>query len=307
LNIKDKISVILPVFNSEKYISESITSILKQSYRNFELIIVDDGSTDKSSLICENYAQQEHRIILIKNSHKGLTASLNDALKISSGKYIARQDSDDISLPYRLEKQLLWFLENDKRVLCGTNCKILKENNTYRNNWSIRYKNSSIIKKLSYSNCFVHSSTMFIKDKAKGIGFYDKNLIYAQDYDLWWKLSTTGLVGNLKEKLLILRDRKGSISRSKSNEQTLDFIKSCTKYFSYRKGIVALNNNKEINFYEKNNFIKNKTILLKFLYNDKLDNKIMLKNLNFRNWIQLLLYPSLLMRKIALKFRKFLR
>ena len=79
----NKISVILPVYNSEKYISESIISILNQSYQNFELIIVDDGSTDKSSLICENYAQQDNRIILIKNPHKGLTRSLNDALKIS--------------------------------------------------------------------------------------------------------------------------------------------------------------------------------------------------------------------------------
>lgn len=307
MNIKNKISVILPVYNSEKYISESITSILKQSYQNFELIIVDDGSTDKSSLICENYAQQEDRIILIKNSHKGLTASLNDALNISSGKYIARQDADDISLPKRLEKQIFWFLENNKRVLCGTDCKILKENNTYKNNWSIKYKNSSIVKKLGYSNCFVHSSTMFIKDKAKDLGFYDENLIYAQDYDLWWKLSTTGLVGNLKEKLLILRDRKDSISRSRSNEQILDFIKSCTKYFSYRKGFVALNDNRGIIFYEKNHFTANKTILLKFLYNDKLDNKIMLKDLTFKNCIRLFLYPSLLIRKITLKIRKSLR
>ena len=307
MNIKNKISVILPVYNSEKYISESITSILKQSYQNFELIIVDDGSTDKSSLVCENYAQQDNRIILIKNAHKGLTSSLNDALKISSGKYIARQDADDISLPIRLEKQLRWFSEDDKRVLCGTNCKILTENNTYKNNWSIKYKNSSIVKKLRYSNCFVHSSTMFIKDKAKNIGFYDENLIYAQDYDLWWKLSTTGLVGNLKEKLLVLRDRKDSISRSSSNEQTLDFIKSCTKYFSYRKGIAALNDNHELIFYEKNFFTKNTTTLLKFLYNDKLDNKIMLKDLSLKNYFQLILYPWLLMRKFFLKSRDYLR
>ena len=304
---KNKISVILPVYNSEKYISESITSILNQSYQNFELIIVDDGSTDKSSLICENYAQQDNRIILIKNPHKGLTPSLNDALKISSGKFIARQDADDISLLTRLEKQLLWLLEDDKRVLCGTNSKILKENNTYKKNWSIKYKNSSIVKKLRYSNCFVHSSIMFIKDKAKKVGFYDENLIYAQDYDLWWKLSTIGCVGNLKEKLLVLRDRKDSISRINSNEQTLDFIKSCTKYFSYRKGIVALNDNHEVFFYEKNFSTKSTNTLLKFLYNDKLDNKVMFKDLSFKNWIQLILYPWLLMRKIVLKFGDYLR
>ena len=163
-------------------------------------------------------------------------------------------------MPQRLEKQLIWFSNNDKKVLCGTSSKILKENNLYKKNWSITYKHNDIIKRLTYSNCFVHSSTMFIKEKAKKFGFYNEDLTYAQDYDLWWKLSMIGEVGNLKEELLVLRDRKDSISRSKSNEQTLDFIKSSIKYFAVKRKIIDFDENKEINFYENNDIAINKLI-----------------------------------------------
>lgn len=230
-----EISVILPVFNSEKYISESIKSVLNQSFKNFELIIIDDGSTDNTSKICTNFSKVDNRIIFIKNPHQGLTKTLNDALKFSTGKFIARQDADDISLPDRFEKQLKWFSTSNKKVLCGTNCKIISDDSKIRSNNAIKYNNSEIKKKLVYSNCFVHSSIMFLKDQAKKFGFYDENLKYSQDYDLWWKLSTMGEVGNLREKLLILRHRSMSISKIYANQQTSSFIKSCLKYYAYKK------------------------------------------------------------------------
>ena len=92
-----------------------------------------------------------------------ITKTLNYALNISSGTFIARQDADDISLPNRFEKQLKWFSTSDKKVLCGTNCKIVSDDGKIRLNTAIRYRNSEIRKKLTYSNCFVHSSTMFLK------------------------------------------------------------------------------------------------------------------------------------------------
>ena len=91
MKLENKISVILPVYNSENYISESINSVLKQTYRNFELIVIDDGSTDNTIYECEQFLKIDKGVVLLKNSHKGLTATLNDGLKISSGKYIARQ------------------------------------------------------------------------------------------------------------------------------------------------------------------------------------------------------------------------
>ena len=111
MEIENKISVILPVYNSQEFLSQSINSILNQTYKNFELIIIDDGSTDKSKEICEYFSKKDNRIIFIDKDHEGLTISLNKALKIAKGKFIARQDADDVSLPERFEKQINWFLK----------------------------------------------------------------------------------------------------------------------------------------------------------------------------------------------------
>ena len=298
LKLNKEISVILPVFNSEKYILESINSILNQTYKNFELIIIDDGSTDNTSKICSDLSKIDNRILFIKNQHKGLTRTLNFGLEISTGKFIARQDADDISLPNRFEKQLKWFSTSNNKVLCGTNCKIISDNNQVRRNRSIKYENAEIKKKLFYSNCFVHSSTMFLKEEAKKFGFYDENFKYAQDYDLWWKLSTKGEVGNLREKLLILRDRAMSISNKHATQQTNDFIKSCLKYYAYKKKVVQISDNEDIEFYENNKSTKDQTILIKYFYNDKLDQKVYFKNLTLKQKLRIFLYPALLIRKI---------
>lgn len=297
----NKISVILPVYNSEEYINESITSILNQTYENFELIIIDDGSTDNSKEICKNLSKKDNRIIFLDNDHVGLTKSLNKALEIAKGKYVARQDADDVSLPNRFERQIKWFLKDKRRVLCGTNCKILTQNNKYKNNRSLKFTSNGIRKKLQYSNCFVHSSTMFLRESAQKLGNYDENLKFAQDYDLWWKLSTQGEVGNLNEKLLILRNRINSISVKNENNQTLDFIKSSIKFYAYNKKILSINDHKEIAFYENNDLTKNQMKVMKYLYNDKLDEKVYLKNLNLKQSFKLIFFPNLLIRKIIKK------
>ncbi len=297
----NKISVILPVHNSQEFVSQSIYSVLNQTYKNFELIIIDDGSTDNSKEICKSLSRKDDRIIFLDNAHRGLTVSLNKALEIAKGKFVARQDADDISLPERFEKQINWFLKDERRVLCGTNCKILDQNNIYKNNKSLKFTNNGIKKKLKYSNCFVHSSIMFLKNSAQNLGNYDENLEYAQDYDLWWKLTTIGEVGNLYEKLLILRNRKNSISVKNKNNQTLNFIQSCVKFYAYNKKIVGINENKDIKFYENNNLTKNKVKVMKYLYNDKLDEKIYFKNLNLKQLFELICHPNLIIRKIIKK------
>ena len=100
------ISVLLPVYNAEGFIAKSIESILDQSYKNFELIIINDGSTDKSLKICEEFKQKDDRIILLSKQNEGLTKALNFGIQHSSGYYIARQDADDISLRNRFQTQI---------------------------------------------------------------------------------------------------------------------------------------------------------------------------------------------------------
>ncbi|MEQ4894891.1 glycosyltransferase family A protein, partial [Escherichia coli] len=108
---KELITVIMPVYNAEKYIYESIKSILVQSYSNFEFIIINDGSKDSSGKIIENFLD-DTRIRYINRENKGLVFTLNEAISLSRGNYIARMDADDISHPLRLEKQLNFLLEN---------------------------------------------------------------------------------------------------------------------------------------------------------------------------------------------------
>ena len=130
---KPLISVILPVYNSDSFLEESIKSILNQTMINFELIIINDGSTDKSLEICENFKKIDYRILILSNKHKGLTKSLNEGINFASGKYIARQDADDLSDNRRFEKQIKWFEKNPGSVLCGTNTIIKDQNNKKKN------------------------------------------------------------------------------------------------------------------------------------------------------------------------------
>ena len=107
------ISVIMPVFNGEQFLSKAIESILNQTFSDFELIIINDGSTDNTKKIIEKYKAIDKRIIVKNQNNKGLTKSLNIAISITKGEYIARHDADDISLPHRFEKQIFW-LKNKK-------------------------------------------------------------------------------------------------------------------------------------------------------------------------------------------------
>ena len=169
LSKNNLISVVFPIYNASVYIDESFESILNQSYSNFELILINDGSTDNSLEKCEKFGKADNRIKIINNSHQGLTKSLNDGIKISSGKYIARQDADDISNLERFKFQVDWFTKSENRVLCGTNGNVITSSGKITQNKAIEFYHNKIVKKLIYSNCFMHTSVMFLKSAAKNL------------------------------------------------------------------------------------------------------------------------------------------
>ena len=146
------ISVIMPVWNAAKYLSHSIESILNQSFKDFELIIVDDGSTDRSREIVNSYNDNDSRIVLCKNSHNFIN-SLNTGIALSQGKYIVRMDADDMMLPDRLEMQFNFMEENSDIDICGSwmemfgaNSQIIKANQ----------KHEDIISGMLLGNCMCH-------------------------------------------------------------------------------------------------------------------------------------------------------
>ena len=184
---KPLISVVMSVFNDEKFLKSSIDSILNQSYNNFEFIIIDDGSTDSTLSIIKDYAKVDKRIVFVSKKNSGITKSLNLGLKMSKGKYIARIDGDDISHSLRFEKQIDLFKKESQTALIGTNCILIDENELQIGGKKYNYPtNYNKIKSnlLSGNSIFPHSSMMFKKSIIKNFGFYDEYFKKTQDYNL---------------------------------------------------------------------------------------------------------------------------
>jgi len=183
------ISVIMSVFNNECHLKESIQSILDQTYDKFEFIIVDDSSTDNSLRIIENFMLKDSRIRLIRNSKNiGLTKSLNIALKLAKGDYIARMDADDISKPLRFERQLNFLNKHKDYAIIGTRSIIIDKSSTPISYMKTPYSDRQIRKTFPLKNAFIHSSVMFSRNIVEQIGYYDESFTFAQDYELWCRI-----------------------------------------------------------------------------------------------------------------------
>jgi len=154
------VSVILPVYNGLPYLEEALDSVLTQSFRDFELIVINDGSTDGSAAIIENL--HDPRIRFFQQTNKGLATTLNRAISLARGKYIARQDQDDVSLPTRFERQVAFLDANQEAGMVGTGAEIWVGNE--RTNRFLQHPadNAAIKFGLLFDNHFVHSSAIFL-------------------------------------------------------------------------------------------------------------------------------------------------
>lgn len=203
-----KISVVMSVYNGERYLRQSVESILKQTFDDFEFIIIDDGSTDNASGILEEYQKSDSRIRLLRQENMGLTRSLNRGINLAKGEYIARMDSDDISTPERLAKEVGFLDENTEFVLVGSWADVIDDGGASKIVWkSPHYPASDLMCRwrLLFNNCFMHSSVMFRREAVLKLGGYDENLRQGQDYDLWVKMAAAGKIANLPLMLTKLR------------------------------------------------------------------------------------------------------
>lgn len=222
-------------YNDESYIEISINSILKQTYTNIELIIVDDFSRDNTLSIIYKYKNLDNRIIVIKNKKNiGLTKSLNKAIKLARGDYIARHDADDFSDKNRIIKQLKYIKKSYSQIV-GSYCYLVDEKNDIL---KLKRKPTSSIKikrSLLYKNCIIHGSTL-IDFKIVGKDFYyDEKYIYSQDYELWSRLSLKYKIENINEPLYFLRIHKKSISSAKAFDQLKFSKKVAFRNLSYNR------------------------------------------------------------------------
>ncbi|MFH0739977.1 MAG: glycosyltransferase family 2 protein [bacterium] len=234
LNNNPKISVIMASHNGEKFIKEAIDSVLGGTFADFEFLIVDDGSTDLTAIMLNEYRARDERIKIITNSQCfGLTKSLNIALKQSLGKYIARMDDDDVSLKNRLEKQLDFMERNLAVALCGSLGFVIDEKGETIKEKNLALSYAEIKKRLLFNNQFIHSSLMMRKKVLDREGFYNERFKKAQDYELVLRLARKYQVVNLPERLIKWRKLATSISH-KNKEQKKFAIKArwlaITKY-----------------------------------------------------------------------------
>lgn len=216
-----KISVIMSVYNGAKHLREAIDSVLNQTFRNFEFIIINDASTDRSRDIVLSYS--DPRIVLIENErNEGITRSLNKGLRAARGAFIARQDADDISEPERLEIEID-FLERHSDVgLVGTHTVFIDQRGRVFSSWETPTTHEEIVQRMQYGNCFCHGSVMVRKRCLDAVGFYREAFKYAQDYDLWLLVSEQCRTANIDKPFYRMRRSPGTISRSRHSEQ-LDF------------------------------------------------------------------------------------
>lgn len=207
-----KITVLMPVYNGEKFLREAINSILMQTFKDFEFLIINDGSADKTAHILKTYNDSRIRIINHKGN-KGLISSLNEGVKLAKGKFIIRMDQDDISLPLRLEKQIGFMRDNPDTVVCGTCLKLFDSDND--NIWKVP-GDFERIRCLMLFYSVIYHPTVIIRTKIfKKLNFYyDKSFSHADDYELWVRIMENFKVSNLEEVLLYRRVHQDSIGNT---------------------------------------------------------------------------------------------
>ncbi len=205
------ITVLMPAYNAEKYIGEAIDSVLKQSFIDFELLIINDGSTDDTQKVVGSF--NDDRIVLVEQVHGGVSNALNNGLARAKGKYIARFDSDDICLPQRLEKQFTFLEADPEYVIVGTDAEYMLENGDHLFDFTcIGHTNDELVDKLYFYCPFIHSSVMYRKDAVLKAGGYSLLAHNFEDYLLWTQLSKLGKLHNLRETLIRIRFNPASVT-----------------------------------------------------------------------------------------------
>ncbi|MEM0993255.1 MAG: glycosyltransferase [Bacteroidota bacterium] len=213
---KDLISVVLPVFNGAKYLRTAVESILNQSYSDFELLVLDDASTDDTIAIIESY--EDKRIRLLKaEKNEGIVARLNEGIRQAKGKYIARMDADDISMPHRLERQIQFLQTHSMVALVGSNAYLIDEQNRQqRQATQLPLSSESIQVRLLFKTAFLHPSVMIRTEIVRSF-LYDVDFQFIEDYELWLRMKEH-LLANIEEPLLYYRFHASNTHATKQQQ-----------------------------------------------------------------------------------------
>ncbi len=230
-----KVSVVLPVYNCRTYVREAVENVLRQSYRDMELIVVDDGSEDGTSDIVLQLAGCSTVRVVTHDENKGICESLNDGIKLSTGELIAIQHADDISLPGRIETQAAYLdLHPDIDLVAGWIRYVNRKGRKRRDDWWLKRIKTVpddpevIANTLLEMNVIPHPTVMMRRNVVDTTGLYDPEAFPTEDYDYWLRISETHRIGMVREVLCLYRRHRGQLTRTQKmqriREKTVDAV-----------------------------------------------------------------------------------
>ncbi|MDI5895618.1 glycosyltransferase [Flavobacterium algoritolerans] len=229
------ISVILPVYNASKFLAEAIDSILAQDFQNFELLIINDGSTDDSQLIINGYSDK--RIRVFEKSNGGLIDTLAFGIERSDSLWIARMDADDVALPKRFEIQFQ-SIADDVAVI-GTQASLINEDGVEYGRTKFALNHKDIVVQLeNLSSSIIHPSVLINKKMLEKAGGYDPKMHIAEDFDLWLRISKIGKIINIDQPLLKLRKHGSNISATKLDIATDNCLISLAYHYKINSLVI---------------------------------------------------------------------
>jgi glycosyltransferase involved in cell wall biosynthesis len=207
------ISVVMPAFNAAQFLDEAVCSILDQTFRDFEFIIVDDGSTDDTAQILQKYAKADSRVRVFPQANEGMIGALNRGCRLSRGEYIARMDADDISLPHRIERQITYLERHPEIGILGTWASRINENGSVVGDWCLS-PNPKVLKWSHFFYvCVIHPTVLMRREVLEKLDFYRVDAVHAEDRDLWLRANSLTQFSNVPEILLNYRVWPGGTSR----------------------------------------------------------------------------------------------
>ncbi len=212
-----RVSVLMPVFDAEPYVAAAIKTILSQTFESFEFLIVDDGSTDRSPEILEEFAKGDPRVRVVRRPHSGLVPTLNHGLELARGELVARMDADDVALPSRLALQLA-RLQREESLLCvGGAFEVIDARGRLVDRRAPPCEHTEIVEwALAGRSPISHSAATYRRDRVLALGGYDETAELVEDLDLWLRLAEVGTLANLPQ--VVSRVRFHAASASEANE-----------------------------------------------------------------------------------------
>jgi glycosyltransferase involved in cell wall biosynthesis len=200
------VSVLMPVYNARRYLAEAVESVLAQSFGDFELIALDDGSTDRSASVLHQYAARDPRVRVVSRENRGLVATLNEMIAMARGDLLARLDADDVAMPERFAVQVAYLRDHPDIICIGTRVRFIDEAGRFLHEGHPAMDHDQIQELALKGQCpLAHTSVMMRRDPVAAVGGYRDEMEHAEDTDLWLRLGEVGRIVNLPDALVKYR------------------------------------------------------------------------------------------------------